>query len=49
MKLYVSTWDYDGIGARFRPLTPAGGPWEMGGGAETDPKIMDDVAVISIP
>jgi hypothetical protein len=63
VKLYIATWDFDGIGAVFRPLTKDGGQWRMGGGgppftADTtdpgilysaDPKVMDDVTVISIP
>ena len=48
-KIYLTTWDYDGIGANFRPLSPAGGQWQMGGGASTDPLIMDDVPPIVIP
>ena len=48
-KIYLTTWDYDGIGANFRPLSPAGGQWQMGGGAATDPLIMDDVPPITIP
>ncbi len=49
VKVYVATWDFDGIGAAFRELTPEGGQWAMGGGATTDPKIMDDLAPIAIP
>ncbi|HSB21203.1 MAG TPA: alpha-amylase family glycosyl hydrolase [Anaeromyxobacteraceae bacterium] len=32
VRIYVATWDYDGIGARFRPLCTAASQWEMGGG-----------------
>jgi hypothetical protein len=49
VKIYVSTWDFDGIGAQFRELTPAGGQWQVGGGATGDPMIMDDVPPITIP
>ncbi|HEX9579237.1 MAG TPA: hypothetical protein VF993_15895, partial [Myxococcales bacterium] len=49
IKVYVTTWDFDGIKGTFRPLSPAGGQWEMGGGQATDPKIMDDHPPISIP
>jgi hypothetical protein len=49
VKLYIATWDFDGIGATFRPLGPQAGQWTMGGGAETDPMIMDDVPPIAIP
>ena len=44
VKVYVTTWDYDGIGARFRPIALEGGPWLVGGGQSTDPYIMDDIA-----
>jgi glycosidase len=47
--VYVSTWDFDGIKGIFRPLSPAGGQWEMGGGQPTDPKLMDDHPPIIIP
>src|SRR5262249_56732069 len=63
VKIYVSTWDFDGIGRIFRPLTKDGGQWRMGGGGppytpdatdptvlySNDPKIMDDMPVITIP
>ena len=32
VKIYIATWDFDGIGAVFRPLTKDGGQWRMGGG-----------------
>jgi glycosidase len=31
VKIYAATWDYDGIGARFRPLCTVASQWEMGG------------------
>jgi hypothetical protein len=63
VKLYITTWDFDGIGAILRPLTESGGQWRMGGGGppyapdpvdpavkySSDPKIMDDLPVITIP
>jgi glycosidase len=49
VKVYVTTWDFDGIGGNFRPLTPAGGQWDFGGGQPTDPLIMDDVQPITLP
>jgi len=63
VKIYIATWDFDGIGAIFRPLTESGGQWRMGGGGppftpdptdptvkySNDPKIMDDLPVITIP
>jgi glycosidase len=44
--IYISTWDFDGIGAMFRPLTKDGGQWRMGGGPgpytpdSTDPTVL---------
>jgi glycosidase len=63
VKVYAATWDFDGIGGAFRPLTKDGGQWRMGGGGppytpdatdpallySADPKVMDDIAVITIP
>jgi len=49
VKVYVSTWDWDGIEARYRLLFPEGGTWAFGGGAEDDPHVMDDLPVIEIP
>ena len=46
VKIYVATWDFDGIGAVFRPLTKDGGQWRMGGGGPpyvedaTDPTVL---------
>ena len=45
VKIYVATWDFDGINAVFRPLTRDGGQWRMGGGGPpytqdaTDPTV----------
>lgn len=57
VKIYLATWDYDGIGNAFRPLLPVAGQWAMGGGGPVDPltgqspdpKIMDDVPPMTIP
>jgi hypothetical protein len=32
VKIYVATWDFDGINAIFRPLAKDAGQWRMGGG-----------------
>ncbi|KLO20936.1 alpha-amylase family glycosyl hydrolase [Marinitoga sp. 1155] len=44
-KIYITTYDYDGIESVLRPLTPEGGQWAFGGGQPTDPKIMDDILI----
>ena len=49
IQVYVTTWDFDGIKGVFRPLSLAGGQWEMGGGQPTNPLVMDDVPPITIP
>ena len=47
VKVYVSTWDYDG---GFRPLAAEPGSSSFGGGdGSRDPLIMDDSAVITLP
>ena len=47
VKVYVSTWDYDG---GFRPLAAMPESSTFGGGnGATDPLIMDDSAVITLP
>jgi hypothetical protein len=47
VKIYISTWDYDG---GFRPLGAAPGNASFGGGdGAVDPLIMDDTAVITLP
>ena len=46
VKVYVSTWDYDG---GLRPLNHVSGTSSFGGGAATDPLIMDDTAVLTLP
>ena len=49
VSVYATTWDFDGIDNVYRTLTPEGGPWGMGGGAATDPLVMDDLGPILIP
>jgi glycosidase len=46
VRIYVATWDFDGIGAAFRPLAQTAGQWRMGGGGPpytpdaTDPNVL---------
>jgi carbohydrate-binding DOMON domain-containing protein len=46
LKVYVTTWDYDG---GYRALSPEGAPYVIGGGAASDPKVMDASEVIVLP
>jgi glycosidase len=46
IKLYLSTWDYD---SNFRALKAKADTQSYGGGKPTDPKIMDDTIVITLP
>lgn len=48
VKVYVSTWDYDGLSGAFRGLSQAGGNYEFGHGNPTDPHIMDEVPPITL-
>lgn len=40
--IYITSWDYDGIESKFRPLMPEPRAYIMGGGNPDDPYIMDD-------
>ena len=46
VKVYVTTWDYDG---GYRALEPAPQPFAIGGGVADGAKVMDDSAVIELP
>ena len=47
VKLYVTTWDYDG---GYRALTPLAQSMEFGGGdGAVDPLVMDDTAIVVLP
>jgi hypothetical protein len=48
VKVYVTTWDYDGVQKIFRPISAAGAAYEYGNGNATDPHIMDDVPPITL-
>jgi hypothetical protein len=45
-RIFVTTWDYDG---GYRALAPTPLGYSMGGGAATEPKVMDASAVITLP
>jgi glycosidase len=45
-KVYLATWDCD-MG-NLRKLTPAGGEYIFGGGASTDPLVIDDTDVVTV-
>lgn len=47
-KVYVTTWDYDGLESSNRKLTPDGGDYIYGGPSD-GPLVMDDTAVILVP
>ncbi|HPE69575.1 MAG TPA: alpha-amylase family glycosyl hydrolase [Thermotogota bacterium] len=44
-KLYVTTFDYDGIEALLRPVSPNPGKWGFTAPSENAPKIMDDALI----
>ncbi|QRN95952.1 hypothetical protein JRI60_44110 [Archangium violaceum] len=47
VKVYVTTWDYDG---GYRPLVPTAEQWKFwGGDGATDPLVLDDTPVLAIP
>ena len=43
LRVYVTTWDYDG---GYRPLAPQAGPHTFGGGAAGAPKVLDDALLV---
>lgn len=47
-KIYVTTWDFDGIRVAYRDLSADPAEFEYGGGGPTDPKLMDTI-VIDVP
>lgn len=47
IKVYTSTWDYDG---GYRPLVPNAARWAFwGGDGSVDPLVLDDTPVLAIP
>jgi len=46
VKLYVTTWDYDG---GYRALGQEAHSYSFGGAAPGDPLVMDDTPVIVLP
>jgi hypothetical protein len=42
-KLYITTWDYDGVGGLYRAISPEGGQYTMTGEDPSAPLIMDDL------
>ncbi|QTA37760.1 alpha-amylase [Thermosipho ferrireducens] len=42
-KIYITSWDYDGVESRFRPISKEPKAYVFGGGNNTDPYIMDDL------
>ena len=47
-KIYVTTWDFDGIRVAYRDLNENPAEFGYGGGRPTDPKLMDTI-VIDVP
>src|SRR5690606_21440686 len=47
VQVYITTWDWDGVGGVYRPLNAEAEQWVMGGGADGDPLIMDDILIRS--
>ncbi|MBI4349346.1 MAG: DUF3459 domain-containing protein [Elusimicrobia bacterium] len=47
-RLLATTWDYDGVEGRLRPLAPEPGDYVFGGGTASDPPAVDDVGPFSL-
>jgi len=48
-KIYLSTWDIDGLAAAYRPLTADGGDYIFGGGSDSEPRVLDDMDLLELP
>ncbi len=48
ISIYVTTWDIDGLSAVYRPLDTQKGPWNFTGNDKSEPKIWDDLPVITL-
>jgi glycosidase len=48
MKIYITTWDYDGMESANRPIEPEPKAYRMGGDP-AGPMIMDDVGPLTLP
>jgi hypothetical protein len=49
-RVYVTTWDWNGVDGEYRRLTATPQQWTFGGGdGEVDPLILDDTSVIEVP
>jgi hypothetical protein len=47
LRIYVTTWDYDG---GYRPLQSQPGPGAFGGGdGDSNPRVLDDIPVLGLP
>lgn len=42
-RLYLKTWDYDGVEDKPRPLAPEPADYVFGGGEPSDPPVLDEV------
>jgi glycosidase len=45
VRLYISTWDWDGPAGGYRGLLPNGGQWVFGGAPSNFPFAMDDITL----
>lgn len=49
-KVYVTTWDWNGVNGTLRPLKVTAGDYDFGGGDDrVDPLIMDQSEVLQLP
>ena len=47
-KIYISTWDYDGLESKYRPLHAKPESFIFGGGKPSDALIMDETVIMTI-
>ncbi len=48
MKIYITTWDYDGLESKYRPLNDKADDFSFGGANPGSALIMDDTVIMTI-
>lgn len=49
VRIYVTSWDIDGISDSYRPLAPVAEPFVYGGGGSDQPRVMDAIGPLAVP
>lgn len=49
VRLYLTSWDIDGISDSYRELAPAADAFVFGGGSSDQPRVMDELGPLVVP